>query len=148
MTDYEPDYVYMIPLNVDSKEEYFEKIDSLPSKFRGAFMTDEDKDNSIDFQIYDPDNNLIYSNSTNTCIFNVEANKIGRYRILFNNKYANSVLKVTFTMRHGQNSFLKKDDLNISNQKLESLNNFIERFDLEFKFNRNIHNDRYKSKNF
>lgn len=145
MSDYEPDYVYMIPLKYKSRETYYETIETVPVNIRGAFMTDEEKADTIDFQIIDPSNNIIYQNSTNVCIFNLQIVQPGRYQIVFNNRYVNTDLKVTFTMKNGQNSILKKEDLSISNQKLDNLLNFIQRFDLEFKFNRNIHNDRYKS---
>lgn len=145
MSDYEADYVYMIPLKYKSKEVYYETIETVPVNIRGAFMTDEEKEDTIDFLIIDPSNNIIYKNSTNVCIFNLEITQPGRYQIVFNNRYVNTDLKVTFTMKNGQNSILKKEDLSISNQKLDNLLNFIQRFDLEFKFNRNIHNDRYKS---
>lgn len=145
MSDYEPDYVYMIPLKYKSREVYYETIETVPVTIRGAFMTDEEKSDTIDFQIIDPSNNIIYHNSTNVCIFNMQITQPGRYQIVFNNRYVNSDLKVTFTMKNGQNSILKKEDLSISNQKLDNLLNFVQRFDLEFKFNRNMHNDRYRS---
>ena len=63
---------------------------------------------------------------------------------MFNNRYVNSELRVTFTMSTGQNIMLKKDDLTLTEQKLETLSAFIKRFNVEFKFNRNIHQERYK----
>jgi hypothetical protein len=145
MSDYEPDYVYMIPLKYEKEEIYYENIDIAPVKIRGAFMTDEDKEDHIDFKIIDPDGDIIYYIRSNVSIFNIDVIKKGRYTFIMNNKFINSELKVTFTMRNGQNSILKKEDLSISNEKLDNLLNFIQRFDLEFKFSRNIHNDRYKS---
>ncbi len=145
MSDYEPDYVYMIPLKYKSREVYYEEIETVPVNIRGAFMTDEQKEDIIDFEIIDPNNKIIYRNTTNVCIFNFKLTEPGRYQIVLNNRYITNDLKVTFTMKNGQNSILKKEDLSISHQKLDNLLNFIQRFDLEFKFNRNIHNDRYQS---
>lgn len=147
MSDYEPDYVYMIPLKYKSKEIYYETIETVPVTVRGAYMTADDKEEIIDFEIIDPDNQVIFTKTKNVCIFKLLFIKAGRYKIVFNNRYVNNDLKVTFTMKNGQNEILKKEDLSGSNQKLDNLNNFIEKFDLEFKFNRNIHNDRYKSNN-
>ena len=108
MADYEPDYVYMIPLKYKTKETYYEVIETVPVKIKGAFMTDEDKEDHIDFKIIDPDGDTIYKATSNVSIFELDITKKGRYTITMNNNYINSDLKVTFTMRNGQNSILKK----------------------------------------
>jgi hypothetical protein len=146
MSDYEPDYVYMIALKYKNKETFYETIETVPVKIKGAYMTDEDKQHNIDFKIVDPDGEVIYKTTSNVSIFQVDLKKKGRYKIIMNNKYENSEVHVTFTMRNGQNSIIKKDDLSISNQKLDHLLDFMKKFDLEFKFNRNMHDNRYKSK--
>lgn len=51
MKDYEPDYVYMIPVGYKSREVYFENITIAPVTIKGAFLTDEDKNDKIDFQV-------------------------------------------------------------------------------------------------
>ena len=42
---------------------------------------------------------------------------------------------------------LKKDNLSFTEKKLEDLHEFIEKFHLEFKFNRNSHRMKYSSIN-
>jgi hypothetical protein len=146
MSDYEPDYVYMIPLAYKTIENYYENITTVPAQIRGAFITDDETRDKIDFQIYSPSGKLVYSNSTNECIFNFPVNEIGRYRIDLNNRYLNREIKVTFTMNAHQNLMLKEKDLSFTDLKLESLISFLKRFNLEFRVNKNIHTERYKSK--
>lgn len=146
MSDYDSDYVYLLPLKYKSAEVYYENITTVPARLRGAYIIDEESQNKIDFEILDPNNTRVYFNSSHQCIFDFNVTKAGRYSIVFNNRYVNSELRVTFTMNTGQNIILKKDDLTVTEQKLDNLMAFIKRFNVEFKFNRNIHQERYKSK--
>lgn len=148
MSDYDSDYVYLLPIKYKSAEVYYENITTVPARLRGAYIVDEESQNKIDFEILDPNNTRVYFNSSHQCIFDFNVTKPGRYSIIFNNRYVNSELRVTFTMNTGQNIILKKDDLTLTEQKLDNLMAFIKRFNVEFKFNRNIHQERYKSKNY
>lgn len=143
MGDYEPDYVYMIPLSYKTKEYFYENITHVPARIRGAFLTDEEKRDRIDFEIIDPKNTVVYHNSTNECIFDITVNEPGKYIIAFNNRYVNSDIRVTFTMNTGQNPILKKGDLSIADTKLDSLLRFIKHFNVEFKFSRAVHSERF-----
>lgn len=145
MSDYEPDYVYMIPLAYKTMENYYENITVVPAKIRGAFITDEETKEKIDFQVFSPTGKLLYSNTTNECIFNFDITEVGRYKITLNNRYVNSEIKVTFTMNAHQNIILKEKDLTFTDLKLDTLISFLKKFNLEFRVNRNIHADRYKS---
>lgn len=51
MKDYEPDYVYMIPVGYRKREVYYENITHVPVTIRGAFLTDEDKKDRIEFEV-------------------------------------------------------------------------------------------------
>ena len=51
MSDYEPEYVVMINIPYKSKEIYYEDIQNTPADVRGAFLTDEDKKEKIDFEV-------------------------------------------------------------------------------------------------
>ena len=51
MSDYDSDYVYLIPLKYKSTEVYFENILNVPARLRGAFIIDEETQNKIDFEI-------------------------------------------------------------------------------------------------
>jgi hypothetical protein len=144
MSDYEPDYVYMIPLAYKTKEHFFENITHVPARVRGAFLIDDEKKDEIEFEIVAPDGHVVYHNTTNECIFEFNLTTIGRYMIVFNNRYVNSDIRVTFTMNTGQNPILKKDDLSFSDTKLDSLLSYIHKFNLEYKFSHNLHYERYR----
>jgi hypothetical protein len=63
MKDYEPDYVYMIPVGYKKKEIFYENITHVPVTIRGAFLTDEDKKDKIEFEV-----NYIVNNRSLTLI--------------------------------------------------------------------------------
>lgn len=144
MWDYEPDYVYMVPLEFKTKEMYYENITNVPARIRGAFIIDDDRNEHIDFEIKGPLGNTYYRNSTNAAIFEFNATDVGKYSIIMHNVYVNRELKVTFTMNTGQNVVLKKEDLSFSEQKLENLMGFIKKMNLEMKMTRGVNSDRYR----
>jgi len=144
MSDYEPDYVYMIPLDNKRREVYYEDITHVPARIRGAFLIDEDSTDKIDFEIRGPKGDVKYRNTTNACIFDFNSTDVGRYTIIFHNVYINSEVKVTFTMNTGQNNVLKKADLSFSEQKLDNLLSFINKLNLEMKISRGISSERYR----
>jgi len=51
MSDYEPDFVYMIPLDYKSSDVFYQNITYITQDFklRGAILVDEEKKESIDF---------------------------------------------------------------------------------------------------
>jgi len=51
MSDYEPTYVYMIPIGQRKKEIFYEDITIVPARIRGAFLTDEEKKDKVDFEV-------------------------------------------------------------------------------------------------
>ena len=146
MSDYEPDYVYMIPVAYKRREIFYETFTKAPSHVRGAFLLDEDKNEEIEFSILSPTNQIMCHNTTSQSIFEFEAKETGTYQIVFDNRYTNSDVKVTFTMNTGQNPILKKEDLNVTEEKQKSLLDFMSRYSLQFKMRHNVHAERYKSK--
>ncbi len=146
MADYDSDFIYMIPLPYKNREDFFEDIHSVPARIRGAFIIDDNSKETIDFMVVTPSNQILYSNSTSQCIFEFTANEVGKYTISFANHRSNSEVRVTFTMNTGQNKILTKTDLTPTEKKLGSVLDFIKKFNLEFKMNRNVHVERYKSK--
>ena len=148
MSDYDSDYVYLLPIKFKTKEIYYENITQVPARLRGAYIIDEESKNKIDFEILDPDKQRVYFNSSHQCIFDVTVSKIGKYMITFHNKNINPDLKVTFTMSTGQNVILNNEDLTLTEQKIYTLMAFIKKFNAEFKSNRHFHQERYKSKSY
>ncbi len=145
MRDYEPDYVYMIPVNYKKREVFYESIDKVPTRLRGAVLLDDESKENIDFQVYSPQGVLIYSNTTSQHIFDFNVTDAGAYRIVFDNRYSNSDLKVTFTMNTGKHAVLKKEDLSLVDQKVHSLMDFMKSYSLTYKMRHNVHSERYKS---
>lgn len=138
MSDYEPDFVYMIPLDYKSSDVFYQNITNIQNfKLRGAILVDEDKKESIDFRIESPSGIIVYKNTTAQCIFNIELKEKGVYKFYFDNKYENSEIRITFTLNSGNNNVVKKTDLDFSQQKANSLLEFIEKIKTERKLKKN-----------
>ena len=146
MLNYNSDYDYNIPLRPRVQEIYYENVTTVPAIFKGAFIISDESIDKIEFIIKDPNNRIIYQVTKHHDIFEVPIRLIGRYTIIFNNRISKSNLMITFTMNNGQNNPLNAKDLTKTEQKLESLNTVIKKFNLEFKFGHDIHTNRYKSK--
>ena len=147
MSDYESDYLYVIPLNKNTEEIYYEDIEMVPARVRGAFFIEEEG-NKIDVYIRSEDNKIVFSAlAVNQRVFDFKIFVKGKYTISFINKYSSNQIKVTFTMSTGQNDVLMKKDLSQTERKLDQLLHDIKRFNIEFKFNRNLHEKRFNSKN-
>lgn len=145
MRDYDPDYVYMIPIKYKKREVYFETVSKVPARFRGAMIMEDEQKNNIDFHIYSPKGDVVYSNSTNQFIFDFNVTEIGSYKIIFDNRYSNTDLKVTYTMNVGQNLILKKEDLSMSEEKANSIVDFMKRYSVTYKMRDNLHFTRINS---
>jgi hypothetical protein len=148
MKQYEPDYVYMIPINYKKREVFYESITKVPALVKGAILMDSDVKDNIDLSIYSPSGQIMYSNTINQDIFSFNATEAGSYKIIFDNRYSNTDMKVTFTMNAGQNTILKKEDLSISEQMAESLVEFMKQYSVSYKMKHNAHHERFKSKIF
>lgn len=147
MSDYDSDYMYLIPLKYKERQTFFENI-LTPSRIRGAFFIDELPNYKLDFQIIAPTGVKVYGLVSNYGIFDFNVTQTGKYTILMKNTHVNNELRVTLTMSTGQNAVLQKDGLSQTEQKLDKLMTFIKRFNVEYKFNRNLHQERYKSKSY
>jgi len=148
MSDYEPDYVYMIPLAYKKREIYFENITKVPVKIRGAFLLDEEHKENIDFNFKNPSGQSIHRSSGSYNIFEVYITEAGTYSLIFDNRYSNTDLKVTFTMSAAQNPILKKEDLSISDEKVQSILKFLKSYSVSLKMRRESHYQRNRSKIF
>jgi len=139
MSDYEPDFVYMIPLDYKSSDVFYQNITYITQDFklRGAILVDEEKKESIDFRIESPSGIIVYKKTTAQCIFNFVLKEKGVYKFYFDNKYENSEIRITFTINSGNNNIVKKSDLDFSQQKANSLLEFIEKLKTERKMKKN-----------
>jgi hypothetical protein len=146
MVGYEPDYVYMIPVFYKRREVFLEQIDNLYTTIKGAFLLDESSKDTIDFSIISPTGEKIIETVSNHYIFEFFTKEAGTYQIVFDNRYSNSELKITFTMNTGKNPILKKEDLSVVEQKVGSLVDFMKQYKTNFKMRSNVHTERYRSK--
>lgn len=146
MSDYEPDFVYMIPLDYKTSEVFYQNITNAPFKLRGALLIDEDKKENIDFRIESPSGKIVYKNTTGQCIFNIDIYEKGIYKFYFDNKYENNEIRVTFTLNSGNNNVLKKTDLSFAEQKANALLDFLKKLRTERKLKNNSNYNRSLSK--
>ena len=131
MSDYEPAYVYMIPIKPKKTEKFYEEITKVPAKVRGAFLSDENQKDKIEFTILGPGQKIMYKNFTNECIFEFEVTKPGPYLIKFRNPVSKQEVKVTFTMNSYQDQVLQKEHMNFTEDKIVSLSKFMDSIKLE-----------------
>jgi hypothetical protein len=148
MSDYEPEYVYMIPVAYKKREVYFETINKVPARIRGAFLLDEEHKENIDFYFKSPSGLTIHHASSSHNIFELNITDAGTYSLVFDNRYSNTDLKVTFTMNTGQNPILKKEDLSGTDEKVQSILKFLKSYSVSLKMRRDSHHQRTKSKIF
>jgi len=146
MAGYEPDYVYMIPVFYKRREVFLEHIDKVYSTIKGAFLLDESSKDTIDFSIISPNGEKIIQTVASHYIFEFFVKEVGTYQIVFDNRYSNTELKITFTMNTGKNPILKKEDLSVVEQKVGSLVDFMKQYKTNFKMRSNVHTERYRSK--
>ena len=131
MYDYEPGYVYMIPVKSKKSETFYEEISKVPVKIKGAYLTDENIKDKIEFIVVDPNNKMVYKNFTNECIFEFEAKIAGTYKVKFRNSQSKHELKVTFTMNTYQEEILQKDHFNFTDEKINTLGKFMDKIRFE-----------------
>lgn len=145
MSDYEPHYVYNLPIGSKKYIQLFEDIDVVPARIRGAFITNEDDQDKIDFTILMENQGIFYHNTTNQAIFDFEVKRKGKMRIEFNNKHVDRELSVTFTMDSAQNPILKSHHLSPAEEKIKELSNFFSMISLEDDILRKNFQERIKS---
>lgn len=147
MSDYEPDFVYMLQVDYKKKEIFYETIEKVPARIRGAFLVDDVYYDEIEFRIYSPSNQLVYQNVTVSEIFEFTASEQGTYKIIFDNKYVNHMLRLTFTMSSEQNEILKKEHLTFAEEKVKSLLHFINQNEVSHKMKNSVASQRLQSNN-
>lgn len=145
MTDFDPEYVYIIGLQYMQKQVYYEEITSVPSRVRGAYLTDEERKDKVTFIIKDPQGKELVKNTLDQSIFEFEAETPGRYEIHFKNKSPGNV-RLTFTMCTGQHNIVSSKDLDPARGLLDDIYKQTKELKLSYKLTQSMHTDRYKSK--
>ena len=145
MQDYDYEYIYNIPIKSRDQEIYFENVTTVPTTFKGAFFLSDETSNQIEFYIRDSDDKIIYEAKGHHNFFEFNITKSDRYSITFRNNIAKEEVIVTFIMNTGQNNMLVPKDLTNTEKKMDVLDALIRKFNVEFKFGRDVHAKRYKS---
>lgn len=149
MSDYQPDYVYIVPVKKLTIQKYYENIIKVPVLVRGAFLThfDNKVKAPIELIIYDPNNNQVFVNRTIASIISFEANIPGEYSIQFKNfDKKEEFISVTFTLNTYQKELLKKENLSFTEEKLNSLLKFVTSMGTEEEFTGQFAKERKKCK--
>lgn len=133
MSDYEPDFVYMLPIEYKSSEVFYQKFNKANFRMRGALLCDDEKGEKVEFKIESPSGRVIHAGVTGQLIFEHDIHEVGVYKFYFDNKYINSEVRVTFTLNSGNNDVIKKADLDFSHQKANELLSMISKMKNERK---------------
>lgn len=148
MSDYEPKYVYMIPVERRMTEVFYESILKVPVKVRGAFLisSESGKKKPVEVLIKGPNKQNIYRNTTIASIFDFEATEAGDYTILLRNRISKEPITVTFTMNTYQDEILTSEHLSYSEEKLVKLSKFMTTISTEEGFSSQFMRDKKKCK--
>ena len=152
MNDFHPDFVYMIQVDYKSNEIFYQKINHVPYNIKGAFIIGDDEETDIkdimEFRIESPSGKIIFNDTATRTLFNLDITEVGIYKFYFDNRFQNNPVRVTFTLNSGNNNIVETKDLDFSNQKANSLVDFVEKMKLERKMKKNVRQNRVISKNF
>ena len=138
MQNFVSQYIYTIPINKRTQVEYYENITKIPCLLQGAFILEEAKNEKeiIDFKIVSPNKTVIFQSSDIASIFSIQINEKGLYTFQFNNRNINREVRPTFMVNSGQNLILEKENLSKTEQKLEKIVAFLQKYDQERRLTR------------
>lgn len=147
MSDYEPSYVYMVPIEKRNIQIFYENITKSNVLVRGAFLISEETDKQpIEIMIMDPAQNIIYKNNTIAAVFSFDAVHQGEYSIRFRNLSPRDSVVVTFTMNTYQQEFLSSEHLSFTEEKLNGIMKFMTGIRAEEDFSRQFMRKKKNSK--
>lgn len=138
MTNFLSQYLYTIPLPYKTEVEYYENITRAPCLLQGALIFEEAKSEKekIDFKIIAPNRKVIFQSSDIASIFSIQLYDKGLYTFQFNNKAINKVIRPTFMVNSGQNLILEKENLSGTEDKLDKIVAFLQKYDQDRKLTR------------
>ena len=138
MTNFVSQYIYNIPLKYKTQVEYYENITKVPCLFQGALILEEatsEKD-KIDFKIIAPNRTVIFQTSDIAAIFSIQIYDKGLYTFQMYNRGLNRVIRPTFMVNSGQNLILEKENLSGTEDKLDKIVSFLQKYDQDRKLTR------------
>ena len=115
MKDFTPSDLVTFELGPRNQEDFWEVIETVPSRVRGAFFVSSQETRDIDLTILGPDGAVAYrSTRRKEGIFYFDATERGQYMFMFaNNKFVEKV-QITFAMHTGESSTAPLDKEHIT----------------------------------
>ncbi len=148
MTDFVPADLVSFEIAPRGHEEFYEVIDDIPSKVRGAFFVSSKETKDIDLVIYDPTKTLVYeSRKKKEDLFHFEAARRGQYLFMFtNHKYVEKV-QLTFALHTGNSteSVLDKEHLSPVESTLIEVQKSVKDFQMDQQFAQLRQESHYKT---
>ena len=138
MSNFVSQYIYTIPINKRTPVEYYENITKAPCLFQGAFFLEEAKNEKevIDFKIIAPNRSVIFQASDIASIFSIQIYEKGLYTFQFYNRVINREIRPTLMVNSGQNLILEKENLSGTEDKLEKIVAFLQKYEQDRKLTR------------
>ena len=138
MQNFVSQYIYTIPINKRTQVEYYENITKAPCLFQGAFFLEEAKNEKevIDFKIIAPNRSVIFQASDIASIFSIQIYEKGFYTFQFYNRVINREIRPTLMVNSGQNLILEKENLSGTEDKLEKIVAFLQKYEQDRKLTR------------
>lgn len=148
MSDFVPADLVTFEVAARGHEEFFELIDDLPSKVRGAFFVSSKETKDVDLVIYDPAKQIVYeARKKKEDLFHFDAARRGQYVFMFtNHKYVEKV-QITFAVHTGNSTeeVLDKAHLNPVEATLLEVQKSVKDFQMDQQFAQLRQESHYKT---
>lgn len=148
LSDFKPEYFYSFEIPVKRKFTFYETIDT-PNDIKGFFIVQGNYGERVTLLVKELETgNVYYDNTSSEHIFNFKLYRLGKYEIIFENRFVNTPITVIFSLETGQNQVLNNTELEKTHHKITSLDNYMKSVFVDQDILRNKFNERVKSKNF
>eukprot|EP00386_Alphamonas_edax_P001499 GDKI01004498.1.p1 GENE.GDKI01004498.1~~GDKI01004498.1.p1 ORF type:complete len:277 (-),score=85.96 GDKI01004498.1:83-913(-) len=127
MQHFVPEMLVTFPLASRSDEYFYKDVTVVPTLIRGGYFVSADEDQSdVDFQITDPSGEVIFKRSQSEGLFYFQANMTGSYSFIVSNHRWMQTKIVTFAVGQGNDTALQP-------AHLQSLDENIQKVDKQLK---------------
>eukprot|EP01017_Pseudomicrothorax_dubius_P038836 TRINITY_DN587_c0_g2_i1.p1 TRINITY_DN587_c0_g2~~TRINITY_DN587_c0_g2_i1.p1 ORF type:complete len:291 (+),score=100.22 TRINITY_DN587_c0_g2_i1:177-1049(+) len=137
MSDFTPSDMVTFELPGNEEEVFYEKIDTVPSRIRGAYFVSSSENSDIDFVITDPKGDDVFEKlGKKESIFYFNTTKKGVYQFKFSNQKFFETKQVTFALHasNNTNTPVKSADIDPLNERLYKITQSIGDIHVETKF--------------
>ena len=141
-----PEHFFTFDLQGRKKTTFVEVFDTVPVDVEGAFFSSDREEEKIYFYVIKDGGGIAYHSTSNEKVFKFRINQPGRYKIIFDNKYNDKKLTITFSLGTKQNQILSVNKLEATTQKIKKLEGFMKSVYVDEEFMRNKYKERVKGK--